>query len=321
MSFITNQPLTVSYFIADIAGAVATFNRIRWYRSRAGQNGLYEAATAAAAAPAELLGTTLEPHELNGKTLNLRVDGSTDYSITFAAADPFTTADAVAEILAVTSALLTPSDESGALKLTTVNTGSAASIEILEDSDAAPYLGLAADACAVGLDIDTPLIPGTHQYFLTDGNSGYDYWYRVELLHSITGDTSELSAPIPMQQVAGVPASQTIVGYIQLASATARPDVGRRVVFSNLTQPNTVLSGAVGIMKQYEEIETDATGYAQIRLLRGITIDFNIVGTGFTRRITVPSTGDAFNLLDPTLVADDEFGIQEPDIDFAIRTS
>ncbi len=321
MSFVTNQPLTVSYFIADIADAVLTFNRIRWYRSRAGQGGLYEPATAATAAAAELVGSVVEPHELNGKTLNLRVNGVTEYSITFAGADPFTTADAVAEIDAVTSALLTPSDESGALKLTTTITGSNASIEVLANSDAAPYLGLASDACAVGIDADIPLIAGTHEYFYTDQNSDYDYWYRIELLHTGTGDNSELSAPIPMQQVIGVPASQTIIGYLRLASMTARPDVGRRVVFSNLTQPNTVLSGAVGIMKQYEEVVTDSTGYAQIRLLRGITIDFNIAGTGFTRRITVPSTGDAFNLLDPSLVAEDEFGIQEPNIDYAIRTS
>jgi hypothetical protein len=47
----------------------------------------------------------------------------------------------------------------------------------------------------------------------------------------------------------------------------------------------------------------------------------SIDGTGFVRRIAIPTTGDSVDLLDPALVTRDEFGIHEANIDFAIRTS
>jgi hypothetical protein len=66
---------------------------------------------------------------------------------------------------------------------------------------------------------------------------------------------------------------------------------------------------------------TDRDGYAEVRLVRGMEVDFAVDGTNLIRRIQVPTTGDGFDLLDPSLVVSDEFGIQEPKIDFMVRTT
>ena len=321
MAAVTNQPIQLSYFVQDIASALLTYNRLRWHRSRTGQYGLYEAATAAAATPATILGTAISPHQVNGKTLTFKVSGVAAVSVTFATPDPVTTAQAVTAINLATP-LVIASDDGGYLRLTTVTTGSLASIEIT-GGDAAPFLGFAAGAGAVGKDTDTILIAGTHEYFYTDQNSDSEFWYRVEFLNTVTAQTTGLGAPFPASQVQKLPASKTIVGYVRLSDLSGYPVEGRRVTFANVFLPNTVIDQNTrwGIFRHYAQMETDRNGYAEIRLIRGAQLDISIDGTGFVRRILVPSTGDVVDLLDPTLVVQDEFGIQEPQIDFAIRTT
>jgi hypothetical protein len=321
MSVVTSQPIQLSYFVQDITSALLTYNRLRWHRSRTGQYGTYEAATAAAATSAEITGAAAEPHALNGRTFKFRVHGTTDVEVLFADPDPVTTADVVAAIIAETI-LVTPTDVDGYLVLTTATTGSGASIEIL-DGDANPYLGFTEGDGAIGQDADTVLVGGTHEYFYTDQNSDRDFWYRTEFVHSVTNQTTGPMVPFPANTAQKVSASLTIVGSLRLADLRGYPIAGRRVTFSNPFLPNTVLDQTTrwGVFRHYTQMETDRNGYAETRLLRGMSVDMSIDGTGFVRRITVPSTGDVVDLLDPTLVENDEFGIQEPQIDFAIRTS
>lgn len=321
MSVVTNQPIQVAYFIADIATAIVTYDRIRWYRSRTGSDGLFEAATAASVAAASITGTALTPHAVNGKTLSFKVNGVTQVDVDFTDPDPVTTTQVIAAITSATS-LVVASDASGAVKLTTVATGSGASIEILS-SDAAAYLGFTAGDGVVGLDADTTLVSGTHEYFYTDQNSDESFWYEAELFNSSTADTAGLSVPFPADQIQSVPKSATIVGFVRLVDMAGKPISGRTVAFYNSAMPNTVTVSSTdySVARQYMTVDTDSEGYAEFRLLRGIQVDVNIVGTGFTRRIQIPSTGDSFNLFDSSLVVTDEFGIQEPDIDFAVRTS
>jgi len=321
MPVVTNEPIQLSYFVSDITSAIATYNRLRWWRSRTGADGTYEAATASALAPATMLGSSLTPHTLNGKEFKFKVDGTTEVSVVFADADPVTTAQVVAAIAAET-ALVTAADEDGLLRLTTVSTGSAASIEIL-DGDANAALGFVEGDGAVGQDLDTTLVAGTHEYFYTDQNSDEEFWYRVEFFHSVTGDTTGQGVPFPADQAQQIPRSSTIVCYVQLADMRGKAIIDRKVIIANGPSPNLVdASGQLwGVFRQYEEMRTDRNGYAEIRLLRGITVDVHIEGTGFTRRITIPTTGDAVNLLDPDLQAEDEFGIQQQNVNFAFRMS
>ena len=320
---VTNQPVQVNYVVRDIANALLTYDRLRWHRSTTGANGLYEARTAAAAAPAVLDATLAEPHQLNGKELKFRVNGVTEVSVTVTAADPVSTADLITEITAATP-LVTPSDDgNGRLRLTTVQTGSGASIEIL-DGDGNAYVGWTEGQGETGIDQDTVLVGGTHQYFYTDQNSDREYWYKVEFFNSTTLVTTGLGVPFPANLTDAIPVSQTIVGAIRLSGMSGYAVECRKITFFNVGMPNrTVVSGqstSWGIARQFAQVETDRNGYAEFRFVRGITIDMNIEG-GITRRITVPTTGDIFDLLDPALVTEDEFGIQEPDIPFAIRTT
>lgn len=325
MATVTSQPLQLSYFVADITTALLTYNRLRWWRSETGVNGLYTERTQAAATAAILDSVLTEPHQLNGKEIKFRVNGVTEVAFNVAAADPVTTADLISEITGAT-ALVTPTDPGdGTLRMTTVSTGSGASIEIL-DGDANVFLGWAEGDGAIGQSTDTVLVSGTHEYYFTDQNSDRDWWYKVEFYHSSTLVTTGQGVPFPANASDKVPVSQSIVGYVRLADLSGNGLEGRNITFFNVGMPNNiaVVQGQVttnwGVSRQYAQINTDRNGYAEIRLLRGITIDINIEG-GFTRRIAVPTTGDAFELLDPTLQVQDEFGIQEPDIPFAIRTS
>jgi hypothetical protein len=321
MAVVTNQPIQLSYFVQDITSALLTYNRIRWHRSRSGQNGLYSAATATLPTTASLVGTAVTPHQINGKTLTFKVGGTSTVSVTFANPDPVTTAQAATAINAATP-LVVASDDGGYLRLTTVTTGSISSVEITGGS-AAPFLGFSVGDGAVGQDQDTILVAGTHEYFYTDQNSDRDFWYRVEFFNTVSGQTTGLGVPFPANQVQRLPSSKTIVGYVRLSDLSGYPIEGRRITFANVFLPNTVIDQNTrwGIFRHYAQMETDRNGYAEIRLIRGAQLDISIDGTGFVRRILVPSTGDVVDLLDPALVVQDEFGIQEPQIDFAIRTT
>lgn len=321
MPVVTETPIQLSYFVADISTALTTYNRIRWHRSRSGQYGVYYPATGSSVAPAALTGTAASPHQLNGKTLKFRVNGTTDVEVTFTDPDPVTTAQVITAIAAET-ALVTASDTAGALTLTTVATGSDASIQI-QDGDANVFLGFAEDDGAVGTDLDTTLVAGTHEYFWIDNNASTDFWYRVEFIHTTTNKTTGLGVPFVGDQTVAVSKSRTMVAYIRLADPTGAPVPGRRVFLSNVYVPNTVIDQTFnwGIFRNAVEMCTDRNGYASIRLVRGISLDLSIDGTNFVRRITIPLTGDSIDLLDTSLVQEDEFGIQEPDIDYAIRTS
>lgn len=319
MPIVTNEPIQLSYFVANITGAVAEYNRLRWYRSRTGKSGLYEAATGGSATAAQITGTSLTPHQVNAKTFSFEVNGVTTVSVTFSDPDPVTTAQVVTAINSAT-ALVTASDAGGYLTLVTSATGSGASIEIL-DGDANPFLGFVEGNGAVGIDADTTLVGGTHEYFYTDNNSSEDFWYRVEFLHTGTGKTTGMGVAFSADQVTTVSKSQSLVAYIRLCDPSGNPVPCRRVCFSNVFIPNRIVDQTYnwGVFRHTVEMYTDRNGYAEIRLLRGMVLDLSIDGTNFVRRITVPTTGDSFDLLDPALVAEDEFGIQEQNVDYAIR--
>jgi hypothetical protein len=317
MPVVTNQPIQLSYFVRDISTALATYNRLRWHRSRDGSDGIYEAVTQGLPTAAVLDSVLKEPHQLNGKELKLKVDGASEIALTVVATDPVSTADLVSEILAATS-LVIPSDASGLLRLTSVTTGTNSSIEV-QDGDANPFLGFAEGDGAVGLGQDTILLPGVHEYLLTDQNSDGGYWYRVEFLHSVTGATSGLGVPFPADSADSVAKAQTIVAYLRLADMGGKALEGRRVFLHNTFRPNKV--DGFGVFRHTVEMVTDRNGYAEVRLVRGMDLDLSIDGSGFVRRLTIPTTGDSVDLLDPSLVTRDEFGIQEANIDFAIRTS
>ena len=126
MSVVTSTPLTIDHFIADLSAFVSTgYDSIRWYRSRGGENGAYEAATGATAAAASIACDD-EPYNIVGKTLSLMVNGDQRVDVTFASPAPIDGIAAGEEICGEGS-LLTYVVTDGRLVLSTVETGSDAS--------------------------------------------------------------------------------------------------------------------------------------------------------------------------------------------------
>lgn len=320
MALVTNQPLQLSYFVPDIASALLTYDRLRWHRSRTGPGGEFEEVTHAFATSPIISAGKAGPYSINGRTLDLRINGNVDVSVTFTDSDPVTAAQAAVEITN-SSVMLSALDNGGVLEIHNVQSGTNASIEIV-GGDAVPFLDMDAGAGVVGKDQDTVLVAGTHEYFFTDQNSDRDYWYRVEFLHSITADSTGTGIPFPANMTDRVQKSQTIVCFIRISDMGGYAVESRRITFHNHFLPNKVGDGKEwGVFRHAKEITTDRNGYAEVRMLRGIVVDMSIDGTGFVRKIQIPSTGDIVDLLDPSLVTADEFGIHDVKYDWAIRTS
>jgi hypothetical protein len=163
----------------------------------------------------------------------------------------------------------------------------------------------------------------TFDYIYQDNQGDASYWYQTQYLSSMTAAVSDLSSPQPSESLDTPPLSSTVTCFIRLIGLDIRPMVDHRVTINNVFLPNKVTSGGKtwGAFRNYLELRTDETGYAAARLLRGATVDMNVAGTGFTRRLTIPSDTDSVDLLDPALSTTDEFGIQVPNVPFAIRTS
>lgn len=319
---VTNQLITQVFLAPEITTKLLTYDRLRWYRSTTGRNGLYAAATALVPQPAVLRGTQLS-RVLADKQLLLRINGSgTALEISFPGPDPVEASAVAARINALTS-LVQASAVGSVLTIATVLTGTAASLEILGSEAVAP-LGFLPGESAVGLGVDNTLEPGQSEYRFSDHQSSGMTWYLVEFLNATTGLTSPQSIPFRSRALESVPLARLIGCFVRLCDLSGRPLGGRRIFVHNVFMPNkvTAIDGrSWGVFRQYEELVTDPNGYAEVYLIRGATVDVTIAGTGFTRRIVVPSTGDLVDLLDPALDTRDEFGIETPQIDFAIRTT
>lgn len=307
---VTNELRTLTYRVRDISTATQNYDSLQWFRSRSGKQGYYEPFTDTAAQPATILGSSQEPHALNGKTLSLRVNG-TEIDVVFSSPDPVSSNAAATEITAAGDVQATA--ESGRVRISSTGADASESVEVL-DSEAAIVLGL--NGSAVGMDANTTL-QAASQYFVEDPHSHKDFWYATRLVHSVNGTLSEMSVPFSAQQLPAIPFAELITGYIRVADLNGKAMPGRRITLSNVFLPNK--RSNYGIFRHYRQLNTDRSGYAEDFFIRGSTIDISIDGTGFVRRIEVPEDGDDFDLLDETLVTEDEFGIQHFEVDYPER--
>jgi hypothetical protein len=315
---VTKQAIEQVFLAPEISLKLFEFDRLRWYRSTTGRNGYFEAATQDTAKPARLQAQQVS-RALANKTLSLRIDGTVRHSVTFEGPDPVSMAQ-VAAAIEIPNVLIAYG-EGSLLLLETVATGSGASLEVFA-SDGAAYLGFLTGESAIGQDADNLLAPGVSEYRYPDQQSSPSAFYQVEFRNSLTGRVSARSAAFQSRLQDSVPLSHLIGCFIRLSDLQGRPLGGRRVYIHNVLMPNRIMADGKswGLFRQYEEMVTDPNGYAEIFLVRGADVDVTVAGTGFTRRLKIPTTGTLVNLLDPTLEVRDEFGIQSPTIDFAIRT-
>lgn len=317
---ITNQLITQVFLVPEIGNKLLQFDSLRWYRSTSGQLGYYEPMTDTVAGPAVLQAQQVS-RALAGEKLTLRINGTLLIDLPFTGPDPIDVADVALQLSSI-STLIEASGVEGVLTLRTIGVGTGASIEVLA-SEGARRLGFLTGEAAAGTNTDSALSPGVSEYRQNDYQSGPATWYTVEFRNSQTGVISLRSIAFPSRLQEAVPLNQLIGCFVRLCDLSGRPLGGRRISIHNVFIPNKVSGDGKswGVFRQYEELVTDPNGYAEVLLVRGAWVDVNIMGTGFTRRIQVPTIGTLVDLLDPALDPRDEFGVQKNDYDFAIRTT
>ena len=314
---VTNTDLTVRMFVDDIATVIATYNRIQVFRSTGNELGPWTEITAAAATTAAITGDRAEPFKLNGLTLQVQIAGLTTYTCTFAGADPYSVAQAVIDLNVVLGAAATASSVAGALKITTADTGTDASVEIVGGT-AYANLGFQLNQYDIGEDARVTLVAGTQDYTLIDHNGSRDYWYRTRYYHTGTGDVSEYSSAFPGATVLKLPSTDVITGTVHLVDLQGNAQINQRCTVYNLFEPS--IRSSYGIFGMETDFYTDEDGFGSVVLVRGSLIEVAFEHTSVRRRIRVPTTGSEFDILDATL-APDEFGIQYQNIVYAERRS
>lgn len=313
---VTGTPLTLRLYVHDIAGILTLYNEMQVFRSESSALGPWSAAASSAAVASILGDETTEPFKLNGTTLELKVNLVNLVSCAFVGADPYNLAATIVNVNAALGILGSASGAGGSLRISTALTGTAASIEI-NGGDAFPFLGFQASDSGVGVDAGILLVAGVQEYIYTDNNGSSNYWYRTRYHNSATGQASEYSAAFPAVPVRKLPIASLITGYCDLVGLMGEASVGKRVHIYNPYQ--LLVSGGYVIVGRSEVSVADKDGHVEFTLVRSSKVDVSIEGTPIRRRIEVPTIGASFDLFDPTL-AEDEFGIQEPVINYAERT-
>lgn len=314
---ITNIVREIHYFNDRIATVLATFDRMQWFRSVDGEKGPYVPVTAGTSQPAELRAPRVGPYALSARELRVRTTAGEEV-VTLTGPDPVSAQDAADQInLGITGAIA--SVEDGRLVLRSVDTGTSAILQLLPTEGRAMLGFRESTSHAHGLDEHLDITSGVLEVTYVDHQSHENYWYKARYVQSYGLAVSEFTPPIPAKSCDALERDKTIVAYVRLVDLRGYPVVGRKITLVNRVMPNVVDSR--GVMRFGIDLVTDANGYAQTRVLRGVAVDVCIDGSGHTRRIMTPTTGDGFDLLDPSLVASDEFGIKTLSLEYAIRTT
>jgi hypothetical protein len=311
--------ITIKIYVPDVTNVLLSFDIMQVQRSKLGDPYTDAAfiTTTAAAAPV-LTGTTEGPFSgLSGEQLKVKVNGGAEQTVTFISADPISLTNALGEINDAIADLTAANDGTGKVELTGNLTGTEGTIEVT-GGGAAAILGLS-QVIVHGTDQHIGLQAGVDEYSYSDLSGEASYWYRTRYYNSSTSTYGGWSDWIQGSTGAAVAASELIVGKIQVAdidgSALSDLKVTLVNVYSPLTADGYFLAG------RSKQIETDGSGLAETTLIKGMVLDVVVEGTSIIRRITVPSTGTEFDLLDASLVTDDPFQIQVPDLPSAVRRS
>mgnify|MGYP006928358148 CR=1 FL=1 len=106
------------------------------------------------------------------------------------------------------------------------------------------------------------------------------------------------------------PRSELCRVFLRWIKGDGQPAVGRIITFDSTLSTIRHLGrgGATFLSGDRVAMTTDASGQAEIFLLRGATFEVSMTGTGITRRVTIPEAVTA-NLLDLVGEAADQFSI------------
>ena len=306
-------------FVDKLDNVLSLYDKIRVQRSEAGAP-FSDAAYITAPAPTvpTLLGTESGPYAgLQGTTLKFRVDDGHAQTVTFTAPNPIDLSTVIAEFLASATGC-TMTDVLGKPQINGIRTGTGGTLEVIGGTGAS-ILGFTVGKKSNGQDANIPLLVGVDTYQYDDQSGHVSYWYREQYYNSISGTYSSRSDWAKGNTGSSISNANLIVGKIKLAKLDGMAWAGAEITITNIYETRKV--EGYGIFGANISKVTDAFGEADFMLVKGTTVDVIIKGTSIIRRITVPSTGTSFDLLDDSLVQGDAFQIMVPDLPSAPRMS
>jgi hypothetical protein len=304
------------------------FDRLEVWRSVLGEAGPYEEISGKGWLPAVLPYGALEPSPAQGayvnvvgKKLQLLLNEAHALEVTFTGVDPIRLSDVATQIsqLGYVQGYV---DTNGKLAVRTLQAGGNVALRIV-GGDAAPLLGLsnlAPDSLGFGTDPRPVLLQGQRTYTFVDYWSQPGYFYKTRFSNSLSGVKSAFANAVSANASLVVAPSKIAMGYVKLLQNNGRPAATQEVtVYSSYTA--ALLDGAT-ILGGPEKFLTDASGYAEFPLLRGISVDVGVGGSSVVRRVTVPTDPNVlkFNVFDPAYGQDDSFAVVRADLPYAQRT-
>jgi len=312
--------IKVKIFVPELANVMSLFDKIQVQRSEVGSPYSDTKFITDSVAQAPVVTGTIEgPYAgLQGKSLKLKVDGGSEQTVTFLITNPIHLYNVVGEFNAAITGATMADDGSGKPQITGDTLGTGGTLEITGGTGAS-ILGFTVGQKDNGEDVNVTLMAGVDEYDYDDKSGEASYWYRERYYNSISGTFSSYSDWTQGTTGAAVSSANLIVGKIKLANIDGTALVCAKVVVVNVFNP--LSKDGYFIAGRSQEIETDGVGQAEITLIKGSTIDVILASTSIIRRILVPDTGTEFDLMDPTLVLDDPFQIQVPDLPSAPRSS
>lgn len=304
---------------------VNRYTRLEVWRSILGEAGPYEPLSSLYWSSAEVTSQLGDFTNIVGKKLSIRLDESIDVEITFTGVDPLSASSVVAEINTQGNGSLAAVRDIGGLLhvMNTRRTGGLAALRVLP-SDGAAILGLPTQApndLVFGTDPHIPLSSGVKKYMFTDYWSADSYYYKTRFMNHVTREVSAFSDTIAATQRLGVDPSKVVTGFVKLLQADGRPAAKQAVVLYSAFNGNRLTEGMVA--GGPSRFTTDADGYAEFTLLRGISVDIGLDGSGFIRKVTVPTDPAVlkFDMFDPQYGVDDNLSVQRAALPYAERST
>ena len=258
-----------------------------------------------------------------GTSLNIRVDGEDDITISFTDTSPITYAQAASIITSQSAGRFRSYvDGEGRVVLLGTKPGTGAVLEIV-GGDAAPLLGFSLVSpgnMATGRDSRVGLLTGKQQYQFTDLRGSKKFFYRTRYRNTNNHAVSEFSPGFCVGQALGVGPGNVVCGYVDLVGIDGRPLANQMVQVYAPVQTSLVEGKLVSGPRQVRT--TDANGHAEFTLVRGVKYTVSITGTDLVREIVAPTNDEVkmFSLFEKTVgTQDDMFTVDRPELVYAER--
>jgi hypothetical protein len=309
---ITNSLTKLAVVVDDITTVIATYDVIRLYRSINGVSGTYNEITASSAAEATLTGNKQEPFTVDGKDFDLKIDGTTE-SFTFGAVT--TAADVASAITSNTSAVA--SDSGGYIQIDSPTTGTVSTLEVAAASEGTLAIGLYEGDNDHGEEAYETLVGGTKLYIIDDYQGDADWWYKTRYYHTSNLTLSDFSSAFQGREEGSLDPTYMIYGTGYLVDTDGTPMPNVKIYIYNKFIPK-IVNNKVMVGTRYI-YTTEADGFVSIPLIKGAEVQMSIENTHLTRDITVPDSGDTFDLMTTDL--QDSIGIVTYDLVDATRTT